>query len=334
MEYRYLGKSGLKVSEICLGTLSFGRQVDETLSHTLIDHYVESGGNFFDTANSYNAGASEEILGRWLTKHSRHKYIVATKVRFPTGAGPNDSGLSRRHIMRSVEDSLRRLQVEYIDLYQLHCWDAITPLAETLWTLNDLVRSGKVRYLGVSNFAAHQLQKAIDISSHRGWEKFVSLQPQYSLLERSIEWALLPLCRETGLGVLPWSPLRHGWLSGKYGRHIHSPPPDSRVQGSVNRGWTEAWKMREEEHTWEVVDALWGVAAETGRSPAQIALNWLLQQPGVTAPVIGVRNLQQLKENLGATGWSLNKKQIAHLSAVSARPLPYPYDFIARLGGR
>ena len=336
MEFRYLGSSGLKVSEICLGTLSFGRQADEALSHALMDRFVEAGGNFFDTSNSYNAGVSEEILGRWLKKRNRHQYVVATKVRFSSGEddGPNDVGLSRKHILHAVEGSLRRLQVDYIDLYQVHCWDPGVPLKESLQTLHDLVRSGKVRYLGASNFAGYQLQKALDLSENRGWEPFVSLQPQYSLLERSTEWELLPLCRAEGLGVLPWSPLRHGWLSGKYRRDTGAPAADSRVQGAVNQGWREAWEMREEERTWRVLDTLWELAEETNKTPAQVALNWLLRQPGVTAPIIGVRNGQQLQDNLGATGWTLGMDQVKHLAKVSERPLPYPYDFITRFGQR
>ena len=336
MEYRYLGSSGLMVSEIALGTLSFGRQADDALSHALMDRFVEAGGNFFDTSNSYNAGVSEEILGRWLKKRSRQKYVIATKVRFASGEGqgPNNVGLSRKHILDAVEGSLRRLQVDTIDLYQVHCWDPGTPLQESLRTLDDLVRSGKVRYLGASNFAAYQLQKALDISESRGWERFVSLQPQYSLLERSIEWELLPLCRTEGLGVLPWSPLRHGWLSGKYRRDSDAPATDSRVQGAVNQGWREAWEMRDEERTWQVLDTLWKVAEETNRTPAQVALNWLLKQPGVTAPIIGVRNMAQLEDNLGATTWSFDGDQVQRLAEVSARPLPYPYDFIERFGQR
>lgn len=336
MEYRYLGRSGLKVSEICLGTLSFGRQADEEVSHALMDRYVEAGGNFFDTSNSYNAGVSEEILGRWLKRRSRHEAIIATKVRFSSGEGdgPNDIGLSRKHILHAVEGSLRRLQVDYIDLYQVHCWDPGTPLEESLQTLDDLVRSGKVRYLGASNFAAYQLQKALDISDVRGWERFVSLQPQYSLLERSIEWEILALCRAEGLGVLPWSPLRHGWLSGKYRRDTATPAADSRVQGAVNQGWREAWDMREEERTWQVLDTLWNVAEGTGKTPAQVALNWLLRQPGVTSPIIGVRNMQQLEDNLGAAGWELDPEHVQRLAEISGQALPYPYDFIARFGQR
>lgn len=336
MEYRYLGHSGLKVSELCLGTLSFGQQSSEALSHELLDRFVDAGGNFLDTSNSYNAGLSEEILGRWLAKHRRHDIIVATKVRFPSGPGPgpNEVGLSRKHILDAVEASLRRLRIDYIDLYQVHCWDAGTRLEETLRTLNRLIESGKVRYIGASNYTASQLQKAVDISQRMGWEPFVSLQPQYSLLERAIEWELLPLCHEEGLGVLPWSPLRHGWLSGKYRLDTKTPGDDSRVQSAVNQGWHEAWDMREEAHTWRVVDTVRDVAEEAGKTAAQVALNWLLRRPGVTSPIIGVRNREQLNDNLGASGWSLDADQIARLDTASARPLPYPYDFISRYCGR
>ena len=336
MEYRYLGQSGLRVSELCMGTLSFGRQADEASSHDILDRFVESGGNFFDTANSYNGGVSEEILGRWLKMQSREEYVVATKVRFSSGegSGPNSAGLSRKHILHAVEGSLRRLQVAYIDLYQIHCWDPGTPLHESLQTLDNLVQSGKVRYLGVSNLAAYQLQKALDMSRYRGWERFVCLQPQYSLLERSIEWDLLPLCQEEGVGVTPWSPLRHGWLSGKYGHDTGAPAAGSRVDTVVNQGWREAWDMREDELTWRVLDALWKVAEETSKTPAQVALNWLLRQPGVTSPIIGVRDEQQLEENMGAAGWKLDMNHVEYLAEASASPLPYPYDFISRFGQR
>ncbi|HEV7626939.1 MAG TPA: aldo/keto reductase, partial [Streptomyces sp.] len=208
MRNRLLGNSGLRVSELCLGSMTFGRETDEETSSSILDTFVEAGGNFIDTADVYSRGGSEEILGRWLTKQRRDDLVVATKVRFPMGDGPNDKGLGRKHIIEGVEASLRRLRTDYIDLYQVHCWDPATPLEQTLSTLDSLVRAGKVRAVGASNFSGWQLQKAVDISRRRGWEPFTCLQPLYNLLDRETEWELLPVCRNEGLGVIPWSPLR------------------------------------------------------------------------------------------------------------------------------
>lgn len=328
MNYRFLGRTGLKVSELCLGTQTFGWGADEATAHRLADRFVEAGGNFFDTSNIYNQGQSETMLGNWLkSRGQRSKVVIATKVFFPTADGPNDTGLSRKHIFDQIDASLRRLQTDYVDLYQTHCWDASTPLDETLGALNDLVRVGKVRYIGASNYAPSQLMKAIMLSQQHGWARFDCLQPEYSLLVRSTEWELLPLCRAEGLGVICWSPLAGGWLSGKY-RRDQPPPPDSRV-GRADR-WDDLPAQRESERTWQIVDALWELSQALGKTPSQIALNWLLQQPGVTAPIIGVRTLAQLEDNLGCVGWSLGADDLARLDAVSAIPLPSPYSFIAR----
>ncbi|MCI0396756.1 MAG: aldo/keto reductase [Chloroflexi bacterium] len=330
MEYRYLGKTGLKVSALCLGAMTFGREATEEVSRQLLDRFVEAGGNFIDTADVYSQGVSEEILGRWLKGQRRDDFIIATKVRFPMGEGPNDVGLSRKHILSGVEASLRRLQTDYIDLYQVHNWDRGTPLEETLSTLDSLVQSGKVRYLGASNFTGWQLQKAIDLSRMSGWEPFSCLQPLYNLLDRSTEWELLPVCQNEGLGVIPWSPLRGGWLSGKYRRGMAAPPEGTRIQIAEERGWSESWSVYNNEHTWRVLDELFAVAEEIGKQPAQVAINWLLQRPGVTSPIIGARNLAQLESNLDATGWSLDEAHLARLEKVSEQPLPYPYSFLAR----
>src|SRR5262245_2048175 len=281
MRYRYLGKTGLKVSELCLGAMTFGRETSEPASHQILDRFVEVGGNFIDTADVYSAGKSETIVGRWLKGKTRDDLVIATKVRFPMGKGPNDVGLSRKHVLAGVEASLRRLDTDYIDLYQVHCWDHITPLEETLSTLNDLVRSSKVRYLGASNYSGWQLQRAIDLSRQSGWEPFTCLQPQYNLLCRSTEWELIPVCLQEGLGVIPWSPLRGGWLSGKYRRGMAAPPAGTRVEIAEEQGWSESWSNYNTESTWQVVDALLAVAEEAGKTPAQVAINWLLQQPGV-----------------------------------------------------
>ncbi len=329
MEYRFLGATGLRVSELCLGAMTFGRESSEEDSHRMLDRFVDAGGNFIDTANVYSTGRSEEILGRWLAGRKRDDLVIATKVRFPMGTGPNEVGLSRKHILASVEASLRRLRTDYIDLYQVHCWDAITPLNETLSTLNALVQSGKVRYLGASNFSGWQLQKAIDLSRQMGWEPFVCLQPQYNLLTRTLEWEVLPVCQNEGLGVIPWSPLRGGWLSGRFRRGMEGPPSDSRIAVAEERGWGERWSAYNNEHTWSVLDVLFAVSEEAGRMPAQVAINWLLRRPAVTAPIIGARTMQQLEANLGATGWELTPDQVELLNQASDPGLPYPYDHIA-----
>jgi aryl-alcohol dehydrogenase-like predicted oxidoreductase len=330
MRHRFLGRTGLKVSELCLGAMTFGRESTEDVSVQMLNRFVEAGGSFIDTADVYTQGVSEEILGRWLEGQRRDDFVIATKVRFSMGAGPNDLGLSRKHILSAAEASLRRLGTDYIDLYQVHAWDPGTPLEETLAGLDQLVQSGKVRYLGASNYAGRHLQKAIDISRQNGWEPFACLQPLYNLLDRSIEWEILPVCETEGVGVIPWSPLRGGWLSGKYHRGMTAPPADTRVEEAAKRGWSEAWGTYANERTWQVIDALLDVAKEAEKTPAQVALNWLLRRPGVTAPILGARTLAQLEDNLGATGWTLSDAHMSRLDQASAPPLLYPYDFLAR----
>lgn len=327
MEYRSLGRTGLRVSELCLGAMTFGRETEEDVSYQILDKFVDSGGNFIDTADVYSQGISETILGRWLKNQNRDSLVIATKVRFPMGEGPNDYGLGRKHILSGVEASLKRLGTDYIDLYQVHRWDPDTPLDETLSTLNELVKSGKVRYIGCSNFQGWHLQKAIDISKQNGWEPFTCLQPLYNLLDRVIEWELIPICQNEGLGIIPWSPLRGGWLSGKYKRGMQGPQEGSRVHTAGKLGWSETWEIYANERTWSVIDQIFVVANETGKEPAQVALRWLLQSPGVTAPIIGVRTMSHLESNLGSTGWELNPDQMAKLNQVSLIRPPYPYDF-------
>lgn len=330
MDYRFLGRTGLRVSELCLGTLTFGREASEAESHRMLDHFAAAGGTFIDTADVYNGGESESILGRWLAHQKRDTFVIATKVRFPIGNGPNDVGLSRKHILASIDASLRRLGTDYVDLYQTHNWDSRTPLPETLGTLDGLVRAGKARYLGASNFSGWQVQSAVDTSVHRGWEPLSCLQPQYSLLCRSTEWELIPLCLREGLGVIPWSPLRGGWLSGRYCRGMQAPPPGSRVEAAGAQGWGESWDAYNNEHTWHVLDALHAVAAETGRPPAQIAIAWLLRKPGVTAPIVGARTIGHLEANLAATDAVLDPAHVGMLNAASDPGLPDPYDQIAQ----
>jgi aryl-alcohol dehydrogenase-like predicted oxidoreductase len=332
MKYRYLGRTGLQASELCLGAMTFGRENEatEAESRQMLDRFLAASGNFLDTANVYSRGVSEEIVGRWLKNQNRDDLIVATKVRFPMGERPNEAGLSRKHILASVEASLRRLQTDYIDLYQVHCWDPKTPLEETISTLNQLVQRGVVRYLGISNFTGWQLQRAVDLTRERGWEPFVSLQPQYNLLCRTTEWELIPISLNEGLGVIPWSPLRGGWLSGKFHRGMSAPPPGSRIEVAEQKGWSERWSAYNNEYTWRVLDALHAVSKQAGKTPAQVAINWLLRKPGVTAPIIGARNLAQLEGNLGSTGWELSPEQVKALDDASEYPLVYPYDFIAK----
>lgn len=327
MDFRYLGKTGLRVSELCLGTMTFGRETSEEDSFKILDRYVAEGGNFIDTANVYSGqGGSETILGKWLQDKRRDDYVVATKVRFPMGESPNDVGLTRKHMMSAVKESLRRLGTDYIDLYQVHAWDPTTPLEETLSTLNDLVREGLVRYVGASNFKGWQLQKAIDLSHQKGWESFVCLQPQYNLLCRATEYEILDVCLNEGLGVIPWSPLRGGWLSGKYTKDMVKPPEGTRIAAAEKEGWGESWENYNNDYTWGVLDALYAVAEEAGKTPAQAAINWLLAQPAVTAPIIGARTMEQLEANLGSAGWSLTEEQVERLNKASELFVTYPYN--------
>jgi len=328
MQYRFLGRTGLKVSELCMGTQTFSWGANEGTAHAMCDRFVEAGGNFFDTSNIYNKGKAEVMLGRWLkSKGNRSQMIVATKVFFPVGDGPNDSGLSRKHIFDQIDASLHRLQIDYVDLYQMHCWDASTPLEETLGALNDLVHAGKVRYIGASNYTASQLDRAIMLSRMHGLARFDCLQPEYSLLVRSPEWELLPLCRFEGIGVICWSPLAGGWLTGKYRRN-QPPPPGSRVARGDR--WDDLPEQRESECTWRIIDTLIEIGEACDKSPAQVALNWLLRQPGITAPIFGARTLGQMEDNLGSVGWMLTPEEIVRLNAASEVPLPSPYNFIAR----
>lgn len=330
MQYRYLGRTGLRVSELCLGAMTFGRESTEETSIQMLDCFLEAGGNFIDTADVYSHGISEEILGRWMQGKNRDDLVIATKVRFSMGPGPNDLGLSRKHILAAAEASLRRLRTDYLDLYQVHMWDPGTPLEETLDALHHLVRSGKVRYVGASNYAGYQLQKAVDFSRQVGGEPFSCLQPLYNLLDRSFEWELLPVCEAEGVGVIPWSPLRGGWLSGKYRRGMQGPPPNTRIEEAEKQGWSESWALYANERTWHVIDTLLAVAEEVQKTAAQVALNWLLQKPTVTAPIIGARTMTHLEDNLGATGWTLTPEQVSRLDQASAQPLPYPYESLAQ----
>lgn len=332
MEYRYLGRTGLKVSELCLGTMTFGREADEAASFAMLDRFADAGGTFLDTANTYAQGASEEILGRWLdARGCREDLVVATKVRFVVGEGPNDAGLSRKHVLRQVEASLSRLGLDYVDLLQVHSWDPGTPLEETLGTLDRLVRDGRVRYLGASNYAGWHLERAIALAGCRGWEPFSSLQPQYNLLTRGIELEVLPVCREHEVAVIPWGPLAGGWLTGKHTRESGA-ASGSRVE-TARPTMSEHWSKRAGERTWAVVDAVREIAAARGVSAGQVALNWLRAQPDVTAPILGARTPEQLDDNLACLAWRPSDDELRRLDEVSAPERPYPYEFLDRSAG-
>jgi aryl-alcohol dehydrogenase-like predicted oxidoreductase len=297
---------------------------DETTSIKIIHAYLDSGHNFIDTANVYSDTKSENIIGKAL-KGKRDNVVVATKVGNPLGEGPFDSGASRKHIVKSCEDSLRRLATDYIDLYQLHRYDEITPLEETLSTLNDLVRQGKIRHIGVSNWTASQITEACLIIASQGWEPLVSLQPHYSILMRDIEVEILPVCRRFGLGVLPWSPLGGGMLSGKYRPGIE-PPAGTRFAAAVP--FQQAWRARAlSERNYRIVAVVLEEAQKLGLSPLLLALAWNLARPGVTAPIIGPKSEEQLTENLAALAVTLPEDTIARIDAASEPYLAYPHDF-------
>lgn len=325
MQYRMLGTTGVKVSELCLGAMTFGREADQKTSFDIMDSFVEAGGNFIDTANVYSSGTSEKIVGDWLKARERDDMVIATKLRFPMGKGPNDTGLTRKHIIKALNDSLKRLGTDYVDLLQVHAWDPLTPLQETLRALTSVVEEGKVRYIGASNFRAWQFAMALGVSREAGLEEFASIQPQYSLLSRATEYEILPLCRSQKKSVLPWSPLKGGFLTGKYARNSSNTDGDNRVALNLKRGWQPPW-ARNEDYTWGVVEAVSKVAEETGKSQSQVSLNWLLANEAVTSPIIGARNLEQLHDNLGSTGWKLEKDHIDLLNSASDMYVTYPYD--------
>jgi aryl-alcohol dehydrogenase-like predicted oxidoreductase len=327
MEYRTLGNSGTVVSAHTLGTMTFGAEADEATSHLILNSFVEAGGTFIDTADVYSAGASEQIIGSWLSTHAieREQVVIATKGRFPMGDGPNDLGLTRRHLGRALDASLRRLGIEQIDLYQMHAWDALTPIEETLGFLNDAVEHGKIGYYGFSNYLGWQLTKAVHVAKAHGWAPPVTLQPQYSLLVRDIEHEVVPAALDAKIGLLPWSPLGGGWLSGKYVRD-QAPTGATRLGENPERGM-EAWKQRNaKEQTWRVIDAVKAIADAHAVSSSQVALAWLGAQPAVTSVILGARTVAQLTDNLGALKLDLSADELMALTEVSApRPDDYPY---------
>ena len=311
--------------------MTFGRETDEKTAAKILDRFIEVGGNFLDTANVYAAGASEEILGRILGER-RKDLIVATKVRFNANifmgktVAPNQIGLSRGHIMSEVEASLRRLKMDYIDLYQVHSWDFETPIEETMRALDDLVRQGKVRYIGASNFTAWQLMKSLWVSDKHDYARFDCLQPQYSLISREIEREVLPLCRYEAVGVIPWSPLGGGFLTGKY-RSGQRPPEDSRLAKM------DMWNRLADERNYKTLEAVEHIAKERGRPISQVALAWVNQQHGVSSVIYGARTEEQNEQNLGAIGFRLEAAELAALDKASALPAEYPTAMQARLPG-
>jgi aryl-alcohol dehydrogenase-like predicted oxidoreductase len=327
MEYRQLGGSGLKVSALSFGAATFGGgneffrawgSTDVAEASRLIDVCLEAGVNLFDTANIYSRGLSEEILGEAL-QGRRDKVLISTKASFPMGDGPNEMGSSRYHLIRACEDSLRRLKTDYIDIYTLHGFDAITPIEEAVRTLDDLVQSGKVRYLACSNFSGWHLMKSLAIAEKYGWSRYVAHQAYYSLIGREYEWELMPLALDQQVGTIVWSPLGWGRLTGKV-RRDQPLPAESRLHQTAEQG-----PPVPDELLYRTVDALDEVAKETGKTVPQIALNWLLQRPTVANVIIGARNEEQLKQNLGAVGWNLTTEQVAKLDKASQITPIYPY---------
>lgn len=327
MEHRQLGRSGLKVPVLSLGTGTFGGvgsmfskwgSSDVAEATRLVDICLEAGLNFFDTADVYSGGASEETLGQAL-KGRRDEVLISTKGTFTTGKGPNDKGSSRYHIVKAVEASLKRLGTDHVDLYFLHGYDALTPAEEVLGALDDLVRAGKILYIGCSNFSGWHVMKALATSERLGLARHVAYQGYYSLIGRDYEWELMPLALDQGLGTMVWSPLGWGRLTGKIRRGQQA---DS---GRIQSGGAAGGPIVDDEHLYDVVDALDAVARDTGKTVPQIALNWLLQRPTVANIVIGARNEEQLRQNLGAIGWKLDPSHIAQLDAASQRTPIYPY---------
>jgi len=335
MEYRNLGASGLKVPALSFGTGTFGGSgplfgawgnTDVAEARRLIDVCLEAGVTLFDTADVYSNGASEEVLGEAL-RGRRDQALISTKTALPMGDGPNDAGASRERLIRAVDAALRRLRTDYIDLLQLHAFDASTPLEETLSTLDDLVRAGKLRYVGVSNFAGWELMRSLAVAERYGYPRYVAHQVYYSLIGRDYEWELMPLGRQQNVGALVWSPLGWGRLTGKI-RRGQALPATSRLHATADFG-----PPVEDERLYRVVDALDVVAQEVSKSVAQVAINWLLRRPTVASVILGARNEEQLRDNLGAAGWALSAEQIGRLDAASAVEAPYPYFPYRRQAG-
>jgi aryl-alcohol dehydrogenase-like predicted oxidoreductase len=334
MKYRNLGAAGVKVSTLCLGGMTFGEAdeksfmhkvgSDEQTAHAVLDRALAAGINFIDTADVYGQdGLSERVLGNWLTaRGARDKIVLATKFRFTMGDGANRSGASRYRIVKCCEDSLRRLKTDRIDLYQIHMQDITVPEEETLRALDDLVSAGKILYAGCSNYAAYRLQNSLWLSRTNSWSKFVTLQAQYSLVVRDLEREHIPLCRTEGLGILPWSPLAGGFLTGKFEKG-KPPTADARLGAKPER-----FARYDNERNWKIIDAVRAVAAEVHSTPAAVSLAWLLAKPQVTSVIFGARTIEQLEQNLAGADLELTPRHVEVLDAASAFELGYPYEFI------
>ena len=327
MDYRTLGRSGCAVSNLALGTMTFGVETAEPGAHEQLDLFLEAGGTLVDTADVYGGGESERIIGSWLADRPvdlTGRVVLATKGRFPTADDPNGAGLSVRHLTRALDASLARLGVDRVDLYQAHAYDPVTPLEETLRTMDGFVRAGKVAYWGLSNFTGWQLTKLVQLARAMGVAAPVTLQPQYGLLVREIEWEIVPAALDAGMGLLPWSPLGGGYLSGKYTRD-QRPGAGTRLGDDPGRGM-EAWERRGTERTWAVIDAVQRIAEARAVSMAEVALAWVTDRPGVTATIVGARTTEQLRTNLGAADLHLSAAETAALDAASdPHPPDYPY---------
>jgi aryl-alcohol dehydrogenase-like predicted oxidoreductase len=328
MEYRLLGRSGCAVSAMALGTLTFGNETDEAGSFAQLDAFLEAGGTLIDTADVYADGRSEEIIGKWLAsrEHARDQVVIATKGRFPTDESPNGHGLSRRHLSQALDASLRRFQVDTVDLYQLHGWDPLTPVEETLRFLDDAIGAGKILYAGLSNFLAYQIQKYVDVADADGLaSRPITVQPQYNLLARAIEWEIVPACQAEGLGLLAWSPLASGWLTGKY-RRGEGAQAGTRLAEGADQGmriWNERGHL---ERNWLVLDAVHKVAEQHGVPQAQVAIAWVLGRPAVSSVILGARTLSQLQGNLAAGTLQLSDEETKLLDEASEPGAPdYPY---------
>src|SRR6201996_5378805 len=327
MDYRRLGRSGCAVSNLCLGTMTFGAETDEAGAHEQLDRFVAAGGTLVDTADVYGHGRSEEIIGRRVASRPddvTEPVVLATKGRFALDKFPNGAGLSARHLTRALDASLRRLDRDSVDLYQVHAWDPLTPLDETVATLDGFVRAGKIRYWGLSNFTGWQLTKAVHLARALNVAAPVTVQPQYSLLARETEWEIVPAALDASLGLLPWSPLGGGWLSGKY-RRDQRPDGATRLGEDPNRGM-EAYDRRGTDRTWQVIDATQKVAEDRGVSMAEVALAWLTARPSVSSTILGARTTDQLAANLRAAGLRLSAAETAALDTASdPHPADYPY---------
>ncbi len=333
MKHTTIADGQLRLSEFGLGTMTFGAESDEMASHAMLDRYVESGGTLIDTADVYTRGESERIIGHWLTgRRIRDEVVIATKGRFPMSDDPADQGAGRDYLRRAVDASLDRLGIDVIDLYQVHAWDPEVPLEETLGVLDDLVTEGKIRHAGLSNYSGWQLQRAVDMARHNETTPIVSLQAQYSLLGREIELEILPACLDENIVVLVWSPLGGGWLTGKYSPD-ERPTGASRLGDDPTRG-IEAYDIRNQSRTWDVLEVVTEIARDREVSPAQVALNWARGRPGVASVLLGARTVAQLEDNLGALDWGLDADERHRLDLASAPGMPlYPHGFLEAYTG-